>query len=412
MLSLRALTLTDAEKRAVRGTDPRAAEMLDRVEKLPPDLMDRLHGAIRYLVEHREGRAPRPPTGLGRRRRGTGMRGKQGAAAPRLRGGPTPRTSSSRAARPRGRVMHDVDGRDHLAVLLDDDPGLDLAVVHGRYLFFAPTRSSRSGVRGARPAPRRVLVAGVGQHLPERRRLRHGVVAWLAERAAQWPDWFGCTTTGSRRPPRLRPARRVRRPRPRRRDAATGGAPGRSTSSSQPPTRPGRRASAHGRRARPGPRGGAGPRPGPRRDRLRPVTVVGCEPASTEDGMGLTDVVAGAGPGGRAADRRRPGTGAVRLREDDFHRGRRGHTGRREGDDHGKVVSYLGLALLAAAIVAAIPGPQALPRDAADVSRRCASGWPAGWSGHPDEPDLMDVEVAGAVRPIHVALLDGPLAAG
>jgi hypothetical protein len=34
--------------------------------------------------------------------------------------------------------MHDVDGGDHLAVVLEDDEGLDLAVAHGRYLYFAP----------------------------------------------------------------------------------------------------------------------------------------------------------------------------------------------------------------------------------------------------------------------------------
>jgi len=32
--------------------------------------------------------------------------------------------------------------------------------------------------------------------------------------------------------------------------------------------------------------------------------------------------------------------------------------------------------------------------------------------GPTDEADLMDVEVAGVVRPINVALLDGPLQPG
>ncbi|MEP6648970.1 MAG: HypC/HybG/HupF family hydrogenase formation chaperone [Lapillicoccus sp.] len=32
--------------------------------------------------------------------------------------------------------------------------------------------------------------------------------------------------------------------------------------------------------------------------------------------------------------------------------------------------------------------------------------------GPTDEPDLMDVEVAGVVRPINIALLDGALSAG
>jgi hypothetical protein len=35
-------------------------------------------------------------------------------------------------------VFTDVDGAVHLAVTLDDDPGADLKLAHGRYLYFAP----------------------------------------------------------------------------------------------------------------------------------------------------------------------------------------------------------------------------------------------------------------------------------
>src|SRR5690606_26809786 len=49
LLSLRTLTLTEKEKQEARRTDPRAAELLDRVEGLPPELWQRLHGAIRSL---------------------------------------------------------------------------------------------------------------------------------------------------------------------------------------------------------------------------------------------------------------------------------------------------------------------------------------------------------------------------
>ncbi len=35
-------------------------------------------------------------------------------------------------------VLHDVDGHEHLAVSVDDDPGADLKVAHGRYLYFSP----------------------------------------------------------------------------------------------------------------------------------------------------------------------------------------------------------------------------------------------------------------------------------
>ncbi|RCW44648.1 NADH ubiquinone oxidoreductase subunit [Halopolyspora algeriensis] len=49
ILSLRTLTLTDEEKREARATDPRAAEILDRVEGMPQEVMARLHGAVRSL---------------------------------------------------------------------------------------------------------------------------------------------------------------------------------------------------------------------------------------------------------------------------------------------------------------------------------------------------------------------------
>jgi hypothetical protein len=49
ILTLRTMALTDEEKRQARGTDPRAAALLDRVDNIPPEMMERLHGAIREL---------------------------------------------------------------------------------------------------------------------------------------------------------------------------------------------------------------------------------------------------------------------------------------------------------------------------------------------------------------------------
>src|ERR1700683_2920350 len=61
ILTLRTLALTDAEKQAARATDPRARELMDRLEGMPPELFDRLHGAIRYLnAVPSEGSAGRP----------------------------------------------------------------------------------------------------------------------------------------------------------------------------------------------------------------------------------------------------------------------------------------------------------------------------------------------------------------
>ncbi|MEU6807825.1 hypothetical protein ABZ920_02165 [Streptomyces sp. NPDC046831] len=57
ILTLRTLLLTDEEKREARATDARAARILDRVETMPPEVLGRLHGAIRSLAPAGPGRA-------------------------------------------------------------------------------------------------------------------------------------------------------------------------------------------------------------------------------------------------------------------------------------------------------------------------------------------------------------------
>ena len=49
ILALRVLTLTDDEKAEARGTDPRAAAIVDRVDDMPPEVWERLHGAVRSI---------------------------------------------------------------------------------------------------------------------------------------------------------------------------------------------------------------------------------------------------------------------------------------------------------------------------------------------------------------------------
>ena len=49
ILTLRTMTLTEDEKRQARATDPRAAAIIDRVDDMPPEILDKLHGALRYL---------------------------------------------------------------------------------------------------------------------------------------------------------------------------------------------------------------------------------------------------------------------------------------------------------------------------------------------------------------------------
>lgn len=51
ILTLRTAALTDEEKREARGTDPRAAEVIELADTMPPEVLERLHGAVRALRE-------------------------------------------------------------------------------------------------------------------------------------------------------------------------------------------------------------------------------------------------------------------------------------------------------------------------------------------------------------------------
>ncbi|RSM41855.1 hypothetical protein DMA12_23180 [Amycolatopsis balhimycina DSM 5908] len=129
ILTLRTMTLTDEEKREARATDPRAAAIVDRVDTMPPELLERLHGAIRSVQ-------PVEPSVIV-----AGVRVAEGSRVrlrPNLRGADaqdmflTGKTATVRA------VLSDVDGATHVAVTLDDDPGADLQHAHGRYRYFSP----------------------------------------------------------------------------------------------------------------------------------------------------------------------------------------------------------------------------------------------------------------------------------
>ncbi|HLI42293.1 MAG TPA: hypothetical protein VKV35_11710 [Streptosporangiaceae bacterium] len=174
ILTLRTLALTDAEKQEARATDPRAAELIDRLDGLPPEMLERLHGAIRYLGP--AGRvAQQPPSGTGpagAHGPGTAPHGPGTAPQPwwdpgadasvspetdhvdvagvriargsRVRLRPGARRADAQDLFLAGReavveaVLFDVDGAVHLAVSLPGDPAADLQRSHGRFLYFAP----------------------------------------------------------------------------------------------------------------------------------------------------------------------------------------------------------------------------------------------------------------------------------
>ncbi|MEO6801919.1 MAG: hypothetical protein ABI197_01595 [Granulicella sp.] len=61
MLTLRVLTLTDAEKEEMRNGDSRARKILERTENLTPEMMLRAHGVVRSLRQIRD--VPNEPFG-------------------------------------------------------------------------------------------------------------------------------------------------------------------------------------------------------------------------------------------------------------------------------------------------------------------------------------------------------------
>ncbi|MEU6478657.1 hypothetical protein ABZ858_17505 [Streptomyces sp. NPDC047017] len=154
ILTLRTMLLTDAEKAEARATDPRAAEILDRVDTMPPEVFSRLHGAIRSLTPAGppaprdagrpawwqeggdEGLSPTTDTVLV-----AGVRvgaGSRVLLRPRVRGADAQDMFlAGRTARVAG-VFHDVDGSTHLAVTVDGDPAAELHSWYGRFHYFRP----------------------------------------------------------------------------------------------------------------------------------------------------------------------------------------------------------------------------------------------------------------------------------
>ena len=153
ILTLRVMTMTDAEKAEARATDPRAAEIIDRCDAMSPA------GPAAAAR-----RVPRPAAGdgLGADSRTTcpggtprptrasdpatdavvvaGVRGRRGSL---VRVHPTRRADAQdlffadQVARVTA-VLSDVDGGTHVALVLVDDPAADLHEWYGRYLYFAP----------------------------------------------------------------------------------------------------------------------------------------------------------------------------------------------------------------------------------------------------------------------------------
>jgi hypothetical protein len=183
ILTLRILTMTDQEKAEARATDPRAAEIIDRSERLSPEELARMHGALRdpHALEEPMPTWSTPTT----RTTPASWTTPSDATTPATWTTPTDATTdvpwwdperdasvdpgtdtvmiAGRAVgrgslvriRPNRRadaqdlffadqpakvtgVHFDVDGETHVGVVLVDDPAADVNEWYGRFLYFAP----------------------------------------------------------------------------------------------------------------------------------------------------------------------------------------------------------------------------------------------------------------------------------
>jgi hypothetical protein len=155
ILTLRTLTLTDEEKAEARATDPRAAHIIDAVDAMPPEILERLHGAIRSLRPvGADSPAEQPPERLPWWDPGQDdtvdpdtdavlvgdvsvAKGSRVLLRPGPGGDVQDRFLEGACATVHA-VVHDVDGNVHVAVSVDGDPAAEMQIAHGRFRYFRP----------------------------------------------------------------------------------------------------------------------------------------------------------------------------------------------------------------------------------------------------------------------------------
>jgi hypothetical protein len=149
LLTLRTMTLTEDEKREVRETDQRTAAILDRVDALPDEIFDRLHGTVRCFADAVDKEAIAGPNAV------LGV-----SASPEtdhvlidtisvskgsrvlLKPGCRPADAQDMFLHGRTAIVEavfsDFEGKNYLAVTLLDDPAADLQRSQKRFFYFYP----------------------------------------------------------------------------------------------------------------------------------------------------------------------------------------------------------------------------------------------------------------------------------
>lgn len=171
ILTLRVLTMTDAEKAEARATDPRAREIIDRCDEMTPETLQQLHGVLRSPHTGESGGPPEvewpglsdirevdPPTfetgdvpwwdpeadaAVRPEADAVTIDGISVSKGSLVRVHPNRRADAQdlffadQIARVTA-VLSDVDGGTHVALVLVDDPAADMHEWYGRYFYFAP----------------------------------------------------------------------------------------------------------------------------------------------------------------------------------------------------------------------------------------------------------------------------------
>jgi hypothetical protein len=167
ILALRVMTLTEEEKSEARGTDPRAAAIIDRCDEMSAETLSLLHGQMRPLEPPAssvsiddastvpwwdpEADASFDPwteavwIGSAEVTKGSAVRLK-----PSHRADAQDIFLAGLTATVAG-VFTDVDGDQHVAVTIDDDPATEELAWQGRYLFFHPDEVEPATAHGQNP---------------------------------------------------------------------------------------------------------------------------------------------------------------------------------------------------------------------------------------------------------------------
>ncbi len=212
ILTLRIMTMSDEEKKAARATDPRARAIIDAADNMPAEMLDRLHGAIRYLREtpnhqirqdvavdpavaiqpwspdepdwptFREPKDDRvelpasvwqPEARVAPDRAAIEIGGIMISKGASVRLRPNRRADSMDAFMV-GRIAtveaiyESVDDDTHVAVTIDDDPATDLHRASGRFFYFAPEELEPLAAAPSHGGPQPVFLEASSRSLADR----------------------------------------------------------------------------------------------------------------------------------------------------------------------------------------------------------------------------------------------------